>query len=63
MGLVNWVTRSCDLAPLYYYYLWSYVKSQVYADKPVTIDALDANNVRVISIIRDIQLEILKKVT
>lgn len=26
---------------------WSYVKSLVKADKPVTIDALEANNVRV----------------
>ncbi|GFX04816.1 putative transposable element [Trichonephila clavipes] len=32
-GLVNWPPRSCDLTPLDYF-LWSYVKSLVYADKP-----------------------------
>ncbi|GFU27886.1 DUF4817 domain-containing protein [Trichonephila clavipes] len=32
-GPVNWPPRSCDLTPLDYF-LWSYVKSLVYADKP-----------------------------
>ncbi|GFV34330.1 uncharacterized protein TNCV_4023451 [Trichonephila clavipes] len=32
-GPVNWPPRSCDLTPLDYF-LWSYVKSLFYADKP-----------------------------
>ncbi|GFX30805.1 putative DD41D transposase [Trichonephila clavipes] len=39
-GPVNWPPRSCDLTPLDYF-LWGYVKSLVYADKPQTL-----NNVR-----------------
>ncbi|GFX42701.1 DUF4817 domain-containing protein [Trichonephila clavipes] len=35
-GPVNWPPRSCDLTPLDYF-LWGYVKSLVYADKPQTI--------------------------
>ncbi|GFW27475.1 DUF4817 domain-containing protein [Trichonephila clavipes] len=38
-GPVNWPQRSCDLTPLYYF-LWSYVKSLVYADKPQTFAVL-----------------------
>ncbi|GFT34961.1 putative DD41D transposase [Trichonephila clavipes] len=30
---VNWPPRSCDLTPRDYF-LWGYVKSLVYADKP-----------------------------
>ncbi|GFV93338.1 DUF4817 domain-containing protein [Trichonephila clavipes] len=33
----NWPPRSCDLTPLDYF-LWDYVKSLVYADKPQTLD-------------------------
>ncbi|GFV54633.1 putative DD41D transposase [Trichonephila clavipes] len=36
-GLVNWPPRSCDLTPQDYF-LWCYVKSLVYADKPQTLD-------------------------
>ncbi|GFT91919.1 hypothetical protein TNCV_908161 [Trichonephila clavipes] len=36
-GPVNWPPRSCDLTPLDYF-LWGYVKSLVYADKPQTLD-------------------------
>ncbi|GFV48438.1 uncharacterized protein TNCV_3027081 [Trichonephila clavipes] len=36
---VNWPPRSCDLTPLDYF-LWGYVKSLVYADKPQTLDHL-----------------------
>ncbi|GFV11544.1 transposase [Trichonephila clavipes] len=32
-GPMNWPPRSCDLTPLDYF-LWGYVKSLVYADKP-----------------------------
>ncbi|GFT34555.1 uncharacterized protein TNCV_4125131 [Trichonephila clavipes] len=38
-GPVNWPPRSCDLTPLDYF-LWGYVKSLVYADKPQTLDSL-----------------------
>ncbi|KZC12688.1 hypothetical protein WN55_04156 [Dufourea novaeangliae] len=46
-GPANWPPRSCDLTPLDYF-LWGHVKSLVYADKPATIDALEANIIRVI---------------
>ncbi|GFW48928.1 uncharacterized protein TNCV_3901261 [Trichonephila clavipes] len=36
-GPVNWPPRSCDSTPLDYF-LWGYVKSLVYADKPQTLD-------------------------
>ncbi|GFV68481.1 putative transposable element [Trichonephila clavipes] len=36
----NWAPRSCDLTPLDYF-LWGYVKSLVYADKPQTLDHLE----------------------
>ena len=35
-GPVNWQPRSCDLTPLDYF-LWGYVKSHVYTDKPGSI--------------------------
>ncbi|GFX50702.1 uncharacterized protein TNCV_2722881 [Trichonephila clavipes] len=35
-GPVNWPPRSCDLTSLDYF-LWGYVKSLVYADKPRTL--------------------------
>ncbi|GFW51771.1 transposable element Tc3 transposase [Trichonephila clavipes] len=41
-GPVNWPPRSCDLTPLDYF-LWGYVKSLVYADKPQTFDHLEDN--------------------
>ncbi|GFU59896.1 uncharacterized protein TNCV_4726591 [Trichonephila clavipes] len=41
-GPVNWPPRSCDLTPLDYF-LWGYVKSWVYADKPKTLDHLEDN--------------------
>ena len=53
---VNWPPRSCDLTPLDYF-LWGYVKSLTYADKPATIDALEASIVRVIREIRPAVLE------
>ncbi|GFV75256.1 DUF4817 domain-containing protein [Trichonephila clavipes] len=40
-GPVNWPPRSFDLTPLDYF-LWGYVKSLVYADKPQTLDHLEA---------------------
>ena len=58
-GPVNWPPRSCDLTPLDYF-LWGYVKSLVYADKPTTIPALEDNITRVN---REIPAEMLGKVT
>ncbi|GFV38176.1 transposable element Tc3 transposase [Trichonephila clavipes] len=55
---VNWPPRSCDLTPLDYF-LWGYVKSLVYADKPQTLDHL-ANNIR--RVIADIRPQMLEKV-
>ncbi|GFW19944.1 putative transposable element [Trichonephila clavipes] len=47
-GPVNWSPRSCDLTPLDYF-LWGYVKSLVYMDKPQTLDHLEDNIRRVIA--------------
>ncbi|GFW42217.1 putative transposable element [Trichonephila clavipes] len=55
-GPVNWPPRSCDLTPLDYF-LWGYVKSLVYADKPQTLDHLEDNILRVIADIRPRMLE------
>ncbi|GFW88791.1 uncharacterized protein TNCV_4972841 [Trichonephila clavipes] len=57
-GPVNWPPRSCDLTPLDYF-LWGYVNSLVYTDKPQTLDHLDDNIRRVIA---DIRPQMLKKV-
>ncbi|GFU65308.1 uncharacterized protein TNCV_315171 [Trichonephila clavipes] len=57
-GPVNWPPRSCDLTPLDYF-LWGYVKSLVYADKPQTLDHLEDNIRRVIA---NIQPQMLEKV-
>ncbi|GFU41451.1 transposable element Tc3 transposase [Trichonephila clavipes] len=55
-GPVNWPPRSCDLTPLDYF-LWGYVKSLVYVDKPQTLDHLEDNIRRVIANIRPEMLE------
>ncbi|GFV40252.1 uncharacterized protein TNCV_1444051 [Trichonephila clavipes] len=55
-GPVNWRPTSCDLTPLDYF-LWGYVKSLVYADKPQTLDHLEDNIRRVIADIRPQMLE------
>ncbi|GFV64634.1 putative transposable element [Trichonephila clavipes] len=55
-GPVNWPPRSCDLTPLDYF-LWGYVNSLVYADKPQTLDHLEDNIRRVIADIRPQLLE------
>ncbi|GFV46872.1 putative DD41D transposase [Trichonephila clavipes] len=55
-GSVNWPPRSCDLTPLDFF-LWGYVKSLVYADKPQTLDHLEDNICRVIADIRPQMLE------
>ncbi|GFT95658.1 uncharacterized protein TNCV_310581 [Trichonephila clavipes] len=53
-GPVNWPPRSCDLTPLDYF-LWGYVKSLVYADKPQTLDHIRR-------VIADIRPQMLEKV-
>lgn len=55
-GPVNWPPRSCDLTPLDYF-LWGYLKSLVYADKPETIGHLEDNIRRVIADIRPHMLQ------
>ncbi|GFX15489.1 transposable element Tc3 transposase [Trichonephila clavipes] len=55
-GPVNWLSRSCDLTPLDYF-LWGYVKSLIYADKPQTFDHLEDNIRRVIADIRPQMLD------
>ncbi|GFT24168.1 transposable element Tc3 transposase [Trichonephila clavipes] len=55
-GPVNWPPRSCDLTPVDYF-LWGYVKSLVYVDKPQTLDPLEDNIRRVIADIRPQMLE------
>ncbi|GFX12100.1 transposable element Tc3 transposase [Trichonephila clavipes] len=57
-GPVNWPPKSCDLTPIDYF-LWGYVKSLVYADKPQTLDHLEDNIRRVTANIRS---QILEKV-
>ncbi|GFW87702.1 hypothetical protein TNCV_4486671 [Trichonephila clavipes] len=55
-GPVNWPPRSCDLTPLDYF-LWGYLKSLVYADKPQTLDYLEDNIRRVMANMRPQMLE------
>ncbi|GFU82672.1 uncharacterized protein TNCV_2900131 [Trichonephila clavipes] len=55
-GPVNRPPKSCDLTPLDYF-LWGYVKSLVYADKPQTLDHLEDSIRRVIADIRPQMLE------
>ncbi|GFV70912.1 uncharacterized protein TNCV_111321 [Trichonephila clavipes] len=57
-GPVNCPPRSCDLTPQDYF-LWGYVKSLVYADKPQKLDHLEDNIRRVIA---DIRRQMLEKV-
>ena len=59
-GPVGWPPRSCDLTPLDYF-LWGYVKSMVYANKPATIDELRTNIEREIAAVSaDLCLKIVK---
>ncbi|GFW26243.1 uncharacterized protein TNCV_4422901 [Trichonephila clavipes] len=50
-GPVIWPSRSCDLTPIDYF-MWGYVKSLVYTDKPQMLDHLVDNIPRVIANIR-----------
>ncbi|KZC09143.1 hypothetical protein WN55_00743 [Dufourea novaeangliae] len=55
---VNWPPRSCDLTPLDCF-LWGYVKDQVYADDPQSIEAFKTNIRRVIG---EIQSQLCKNI-
>lgn len=44
---VTWPPRSCDITPLDFF-LWGYVKSLVYSNKPQTLNDLKTNIIRVI---------------
>ena len=44
-GPVDWPSSSCDITPLDFY-LWGHVKANVYANKPETIEQLEANITR-----------------
>jgi len=57
-GDVNWPQRSCNLTPLDFF-LWGYLKSQVYTNKPQTIDALKVN---ITNAIQQIQPDLCEKV-
>jgi len=57
-GDVNWPPRSCDLTPLDFF-LWGYLKSQIYTNKPQTIDALKVN---ITNAIQQIQPDLCEKV-
>jgi len=57
-GNVNWSPRSCDLTPLDFF-LWGYLKSQVYTNKPQTIDALKVN---ITNAIQQIQPDLCEKI-
>lgn len=57
-GPVNWPPRSCDLTPLDYF-LWGYVKSLVYTNKPKSLEALQAN---ITGVINGISSKMLEKV-
>ena len=55
-GPVDWPPRSCDITPLDYF-LWGRVKALVYANKPATIEQLEAKITREIHAIRPEVLE------
>jgi len=57
-GDMNWSPRSCDLTPLDFF-LWGYLKSQVYTNKSQTIDALKVN---ITNVIQQIQPDLYEKV-
>ena len=48
LGPVDWPPISCDITHLEFY-LWGYVKSKCFVDKPATIEALEDNITEVIS--------------
>lgn len=57
-GNVDWPPRSCDITPLDYF-LWGYLKSRVYANKPESLDDLKVN---IADIIQEIQPNLCNRV-
>lgn len=55
---MNWPARSCDLTPLDFF-LWGYVKSQVYKNNPQSIPKLKDEIIRVIG---DIEPQLCQRV-
>lgn len=55
-GPKEWPPRSCDPTPLDYY-LWGYLKSIVYANKPTTLEQLESNIIRAVNAITTATLE------
>lgn len=55
---IEWPPRSCDLTPLDYF-LWGYLKSLVFSNKPDSLQALQVNIERAI---HDIRLDLVEKV-
>ena len=58
LGPVDWPPRSCDITPLDFY-LWGYVKSKCFVDKPATIEELEA---KITQVIREIPIVTLERV-
>ena len=58
-GDVQWQPRSCDITPLDFF-LWGYLKSVVYLNKPKTINDLKDN---INCAVSDITPDLCKKVT
>lgn len=54
--MANWPPPSCDLRSLDYF-LWGYVKSMAYADKPALMDHLEDKIRRTIDEIRQGMLD------
>ena len=55
---IEWPPRSCDLTPVDYF-LWGYLKSLVFSNKPDDLQALEVNTE---SAIHDIRLHLVEKV-
>ena len=47
-GDVNWLPRLCDMTPVEFF-LWGFLKSQVYANKPQSTVALKVNVTKAIA--------------
>ncbi|CAH2005827.1 unnamed protein product [Acanthoscelides obtectus] len=55
-GNVPWTPRSCDLTPLDFF-LWGYLKSKVYVNKPATLQELKNNIIAEINAIEPTMLQ------
>ncbi|CAH1969028.1 unnamed protein product [Acanthoscelides obtectus] len=55
-GNVPWPPRSCDLTPLDFF-LWGYLKSKIYVNKPATLQELKNNIIAEINAIEPTMLQ------